>query len=76
MRILHIEDYDQEKHKDYAVALQKIMPGHTLKNIEFLHELFKEKIESYDFFVLDGQFPAKKEISQMWNHSQMLFSIC
>ena len=60
MKILHIEDFDKEKGKNYAVALHDIMIGHLLKNIEFLDILFKEKISDYDLFLLDGQFPAKE----------------
>jgi hypothetical protein len=57
MKILHIEDYDMEKGKNFTLALKKLIPQHELKNIEYLEDLYKENVKDYDFFILDGQFP-------------------
>jgi hypothetical protein len=60
MKILHIEDYDKEKEKNFSSALKKLIPEHELKNIEYLEDLYKENLKDYCFFILDGQFPKDR----------------
>lgn len=60
MKILHLEDYDQEKGKDYAKELNSffMQKGIEHKNIETLSEFMKiEKLNDYAMIILDGQFP-------------------
>ena len=56
MRILHIEDYDKEKGKDYSEALKRLI---DCDHIEYLSDLFDLELD-YDFIIMDGQFPLKK----------------
>jgi len=60
MKILHIEDYDKEKGKNFSLALKQLIPEHDLKNIEYLKDLYKENLKDYGFFILDGQFPKDR----------------
>lgn len=62
MRVLHLEDYDNEKAKDYAKELNDLLiqKGIEHKNIETLSEFMNiEKLNDYAVIILDGQFPEE-----------------
>jgi putative hydrolase of the HAD superfamily len=59
-KILHIEDYDKEKEKNFSLSLKELVPEHEVKNIEYLEELYKENLREYGFFILDGSFPKDR----------------
>ena len=62
MRILHVEDYDKEKGRNYAVELNKIISKEKIEyeNIETLDSFLSINPEVYDIIILDGQFPSEK----------------
>lgn len=60
LKILHVEDLDLGKRKDYAAGLRNVMKGLFIKNVGSLDGFYKENISEYTIFLLDGQFPAKE----------------
>ena len=62
MNILHIEDYDIGKGKDYAKILSGLLPHHGViyKNIESYDSLLELDPNKFDVIILDGQFPEAK----------------
>lgn len=59
MKVLHVEDYDSEKGKDFAKALSIILSKDNVecKNVEYYSDLVKLNALEYEMIILDGQFP-------------------
>ncbi|MBI2576252.1 hypothetical protein HYV84_03490 [Candidatus Woesearchaeota archaeon] len=59
IKVLHIEDTDQNTGKDYSKLLVNLFSKKKLlfKKIETFSELEKIKPQNYDAIILDGQFP-------------------
>ena len=65
MRVLHVEDYDSEKGKDFPKVLNDMLARHGIsgEHAGTLAEFLSKTPSDYDKIVLDGQFP-KDETSQ------------